>query len=267
MRVIERILGKRPSTVDLLRRADRYRRQGRYDKALTLVTDGLSRDPNNLLAHLLAAYLHVACRRIQPAKTEFRWILSRDATQPRALLGLARISLEEGDRGACLTFLNRALHFYADFPEARALLDAITAPPPPAPGTTGAAEEASVSMRLDRLHAPPGSRELFLARADGSLLFAHCHGDELPDELPAHVAQVMRLASASLTRSGLGPVRRAIIEEGDATMFLRSEAGLQLALTFPSDIEPAAGLLHMNRLCAAALNGLAPEPAPAGPSR
>jgi tetratricopeptide (TPR) repeat protein len=125
-----------PLTVpEALRRAEQRRREGRYAEASALVTRALELDRDNLHAHLLAAYLHVARRATAPAKAEFRWVLGHDANHARALIGLARVALEEGDGRACHDLLRRALRFYPDFPEAAALLDALRAresPPPPA---------------------------------------------------------------------------------------------------------------------------------------
>jgi len=110
---------REPLTVpDALRRAEQSRREGRYAEAGALVARALELDPDNLHAHLLAAYLHVARRAPAPAKAEFHWVLDRDANHARALLGLARIALEEGDAHASHDLLRRALRFYPDFPEA-----------------------------------------------------------------------------------------------------------------------------------------------------
>ena len=131
--VLERLWrpgGRRRNPTDLFGQADRLRREGRYAEATTLVTSGLALDPNSVTGHLLAAYLHAAQRTIEPAKREFRWVLGRDPVHPRALLGLARLALEEGDLVGCRECLSSALRAYPDFPEARAVLDALTAGSP-----------------------------------------------------------------------------------------------------------------------------------------
>ena len=105
------------------------RREGRYAEAASLVASGLALDPSSVTGHLLAAYLQSAQRTIEPRRTrEFRWVLGAIPPIPRALLGLARIALEEGDVVGCRECLSSALRAYPDFPEARAVLDAITAP-------------------------------------------------------------------------------------------------------------------------------------------
>ena len=107
--------GRDPISVPgALRRAEERRREGRYAEAGELVARALELDPDNLHAHLLAAYLHAARRAPERAKAEFQWVLNHDATHARALLGLARIALEEGDANACHDLLRRALRFYPD---------------------------------------------------------------------------------------------------------------------------------------------------------
>src|SRR2546421_4512770 len=143
--------GREPLSVpDALRRAELRRREGRYAEAGALVARALELDPGNLHAHLLAAYLHVARRAPAPAREEFRWVLGHDANHARALLGLARIALEEGDAHECRDLLRRALRFYPEFPEAAALLEAVrtreAAPPPPA--------NATAAPRVDRRRLP-----------------------------------------------------------------------------------------------------------------
>ena len=127
------------------------------------MASGLALDPNSVTGHLLAAYLHVAQRTIEPAKREFRWVLGRDASHPRALLGLARIALEEGDLVGCRECLSSALRAYPDFPEASAVLDALAAPPTSATPTTA-------PPRLERLRLPGAARALVLVDAQGRAL-------------------------------------------------------------------------------------------------
>src|SRR5689334_3712449 len=121
MPLLKRLWARRrtPRAVaEALRRAEQRRREGRYAEASALVAHVLELEPQNLHAHLLAAYLHVAQRTPAPAKAEFRWVLGHDANHPRALLGLARIALEENDVRVCHDLLRRALRLYPEFPEA-----------------------------------------------------------------------------------------------------------------------------------------------------
>jgi hypothetical protein len=85
-----------------------------------LVASGLLLDPDNVVGHLLAGSLHPMLREMGKARTSFERLLALEPTHPRALLGLARISLEEGDTGACTDLVRRALARYPDFPEAKA---------------------------------------------------------------------------------------------------------------------------------------------------
>src|SRR5262245_2714708 len=164
--VLERLWrpgGRRRIPTDLFGQADRLRREGRYAEAATLVTSGLALDPNSLTGHLLAAYLHAALRTIEPAKREFRWVLSRDPVHPRALLGLARLALEEGDLVGCRECLSSALRAYPYFPEARAVLDGLTASP-------RNAAPAAAPARLERVRLPGAARALVVMDAHGQVL-------------------------------------------------------------------------------------------------
>ena len=249
-----------PLTVpDALRRAEQRRREGRYAEASALVTRALELDRDNLHAHLLAAYLHVARRATAPAKAEFRWVLGHDANHARALIGLARVALEEGDGRACHDLLRRALRFYPDFPEAAALLDALRArdSPPPA---------AAPAPRVDRLRLPGTGRALIVGRADGGLIAAQPVTDEAKDVSEA-LARALRLAAAALQRCGLGPVHRAIIDDGRDAVFMRTDGDLVVSLALPRATDPPQGLLDVNRLWSATLHelGLAAATPPIAP--
>ena len=231
----------------LFREADRFRRDGRYDEAAQLVARGLMIDPASITGHLLAAYLHAARRTIEPAKQEYRWVLARDPAHPRALLGLARIGLEEGDLDACRETLRRALRAYPDFPEAQALLDGLaTRSRAPAP--------AGVRLRLDRLRAPATARGLFVVGGDGVLVSAR---PDVAADLGQRPARAVGLAAAALGRAGFGALRRGIVEDADEQHFVRADATLTLALTLPRTAHLTQGLLEVNRLWAAAQHELA----------
>ena len=247
------LIGDRePTTVpEALRRAEQRRREGRYAEAGALVARALELDPDNLHAHLLAAYLHVARRAPGPAKAEFHWVLDHDANHARALLGLARIALEEGDAHAAHDLLRRALRFYPDFPEAKALLDAVrtratarpTAPPPPAP------------PRVERLRLPGTGRALIIGRADGGLITAQPMSEDAKDVSEA-VAHMLRLAAGALKRAGLGPLHRAIVDDGHDAVFTRTDGELVVSLALPRATDPTQGLLDVNRLWSATLHEL-----------
>lgn len=237
---------RRPETAaELWRQADRLRRAGRYGEAATFVARGLSLDPASVTGHLLAAYVHAACRTAEPAKREFRWVLERDASHPRALLGLARLALEEGDVEGSRETLLRALRAYPDFPEAQALLDSLATPRPPASPTRPS---------LDRLRLPPTVRALFVLGGDGVVIASR------PDEAAAgagHIARAVGLATAALQRAGFGILRRAIVEDADEAHFLRADTALTLAVAMPRTTSVTQGLLEVNRLWAAAQHELA----------
>src|SRR5436309_6065607 len=85
--------GRDPISVPgALRRAEERRREGRYAEAGELVARAPELDPDNLPAHLLAAYLHAARRAPPRAEAEFPWGLNHDATPARGLRGPARVA-------------------------------------------------------------------------------------------------------------------------------------------------------------------------------
>lgn len=251
---------RRPaSIIKLFQQADQYRRSGRFEEAAELVAQGLRLNPNNISGHLVAAHLHAALRRIEPAKVEFQRVLSLDPSHPRALLGLARIAMEEGDFSTCTESLDRALRLYPDFPEAKALQEAVTGYAVPPPSAPQRQVSTGVSPRVDAFQAPVGSRQLILIRTDGTPVFSQ-PGDTGKEELATHVAVVSAYASAALARCGLGAFRRGIVDGASETTFLRGGAGLILSLTFPHDVEIGFGLHQTDRLWTSSLQELGLQP-------
>jgi tetratricopeptide (TPR) repeat protein len=228
--------------VEAFRRADQFRREGRLPEAMKMVAHGLRLDPDNVTGHLLAAYLHAAGRAMAPAKTEFQWVLARDPNHARALLGLARIALEEGELAECRKLLGRALRFYPDFPEAQAVLDAVVTPRAGAP-------PVAVTMTVDRLRLPENGRSLVMARHDGALVAT---GPGAVDETPraAAFARLLGVAGAALARCGFGAVRRAIVEDAEDAVFTRTDGRMFVALTLPRTTATTQGLLEVNRVWA-----------------
>ncbi len=240
---------RRPRTTGgLIRQAELYRREGRYAEAGQLVTRALHLSPRHVLAHLLRAYLHVACRETSAAKTAFAQVLALDAHQPRALLGLGRIAIEEGDVWSARTFLERALKLYPEFPEAAALLDIVVDAPvrplePHRPSPS--AVSPTPALRL----TPAGGRDLVLARADGTIVVAEAEA-ERRDALAADLAQIFRIAATTAARCGLGAVESGVIETADERTFARTDGTLVLGVTFPRAVELGFGLLAVDNLWA-----------------
>src|SRR5262249_13781081 len=115
------------SSVELLQRVERYRREGRFEDGAALTREVLGREPKNALALLLGGSLHAALRDRRAARAAFRAVLTLDPEHPRAMLALARIAFEDGEVGPAQQLLEKALRIYPDFPEALALLDATRA--------------------------------------------------------------------------------------------------------------------------------------------
>lgn len=248
-RLIGALTGRRqPSTVQLFRAAARFRDEGRFEEAAELVERGLRRDPASAVGHLMAAWLHAIFRRMDAAKAEFERVLALDATHPRALLGLARIALEANDEAAAAEHLRRAIARYPDFPEAQALLEVIEARRLPAPA---AAQRATPPLTAPRLRVPMESREVILARTDGTLLFVQPAGAR-DEALAVHAAQLSRLAAAILARARGGAFTGAVVEGGDDVSYFRADAGLIVSLTFRRDTHAARAAEHLDHVWSAA---------------
>jgi tetratricopeptide (TPR) repeat protein len=240
-------LTRPPNAATLFRRADLYRQEGRFEEAAELVAQGLRLAPSNGVGHLLSAYLHLAFRQIGPAKSELQFVLQADPYHPRALLGLAKIALEERDLAACRPFLDKALQYYPDFPEARALQEMVAGWATAVTASGQAPAYAGPPLQVEKLKPPAGGREFVLAQTDGTLVFSQ-EGDKDAEDLAAHVTQVYRIASATLQRAGLGALRRGIVQAATETSFFRSNDRLILALSFPQDVKIGFGLLETDKL-------------------
>jgi hypothetical protein len=155
-------------------------------------------------------------------------VLALDPYHPRALFGLARIALEEGDIEGCRPFLDRAIQYFPDFPEAKALQEMVATWTAPAAGVSSSIGAIST----ERLRLPPGARDLVLTHADGTLVFAQ-GGEERQKQLALHMTQVYRIASATLARAGLGALRRGVVEGASETSSLRSDGGIILGSRCP----------------------------------
>jgi tetratricopeptide (TPR) repeat protein len=231
------------SAASLFRLADQYRHEGRYEEAAELIAEGLRSAPNIAVGHLLDAYLHVVFREMPAAKASFRRVLSLDPYHPRALFGLARIALEEGDIEGCRPFLDRAIQYFPDFPEAKALQEMVATWTAPAAG----ASTATGTISTERLRLPAGAHDLVLTHADGTLVFAQ-GAEERQKHLGLHMTQVYRIASATLARAGLGALRRGVVEGASEMTFLRSDGSVILGVALPHEVEAGAGLVQVGRL-------------------
>jgi len=241
------VRGKRrqPTSAVMLRRAQRLRDEGRYRRAAGLVDETLLHDPRSVVGHLLAASLHMVLRETGQARTSFERVLALEPTQPRALLGLARVELEEGETAACCTLLNRALARYPDFPEARALLEVARGLLASADAKGDATSNAAVGA--DRLRLPAESREALFMRADATVIVAEPYGPRT-DAVAARAVKLSRVATAMLGRAGLGPLRHAVIEGAAETTYLRTDDAALLTLSFDRDVKSATAVEHLERV-------------------
>jgi tetratricopeptide (TPR) repeat protein len=236
-----------PKSVQAFRRAQRFRDEGRLEKAAALVARGLVLDSRNIVGHLLAGSIHAMLRDMRKARASFERALALDPAHPRALLGLGRIALEEGDTAASVELLGRALARYPDFPEARALLDVARSLPASSAAASPRATEPS-GIVTDRLRVPPECRETLLAQADATVIYAEPRGART-QEVATRVAKLSRLAAAMLDRAGLaGASHHAIIEGAAETTYLATDGELILTLSFGGDVKAATALAHLERV-------------------
>jgi tetratricopeptide (TPR) repeat protein len=272
---------RRPTSAQMFRQAQRLRDHGRFEDAAELVADALIREPGSVVGHLLAGSLHMTLRETGQARTSFERVLALEPTQPRALLGLARIALEDGETVACRDLLSRALARYPDFPEARALLDvarglsvgaepkhpAAPGTPAPTPAPTPIAAPAATAGRAmpaaaaradataapkelaaaERLRLPTESREALFMRPDATLVFAEPRGPRT-EAVAARAVKLARIATAVLARAGFGPLRHAVIEGAAETTYLRTDDAALLTLAFDRDVTAATAVSHLERV-------------------
>jgi len=227
----------------LFRHADRYRNQGRYEEAARLVTRGLRQAPDSTVGHLISAYLHMAARRMDQAQGEFHRVLAVDPYHPRALLGLARIHIEDQDLEGATTLLDRALQYYTDFAEARALREMLDG----WPRTQADLREAPARGFPGDPSKPARERDVIALRTDGSLILTGAD-EERGRQLAQHVMQVYRSASATLSRAGLGSLRSAVIDTGSGMTFLQRDADLVFSATLDGNVEVGTGFAQVARL-------------------
>lgn len=246
-RIWHAVRGRRaPASVQVFRQAQRFRDEGRFEEAAALITSALLLDRDNVVGLLLAGSLHAMLREMVKARAAFERVLALEPTHPRALLGLARITLEEGDTDACVDLLRRALARYPDFPEATALLEVAQSLPS---RHSAKRPPTSVTFHPDRLRLPPESREALLARADGMLMFAQPRGPRTA-EIAARAAKLCRIASAMLARAGLGALHHAVIDGAAETTYLRADGDVILTLAFARDVKASTARGHLERVWA-----------------
>lgn len=111
-----------PSFVPLARA---YRRQGRPDAALSVLLQGLERNPEHLDAHALLALVHVDAGERQKAGDEWAIILSLDPDNFDARRGLGFLALERGDLAKARTHLQAAAAARPGDPMIRQALDVL----------------------------------------------------------------------------------------------------------------------------------------------
>jgi tetratricopeptide (TPR) repeat protein len=230
----------RSTAAMLFRRADQCRNEGRFHEAARLVAEGLRQAPDSIVGHLISAYLHVARRQPGRARREFDRVLALDPYHLRALVGLARICIEDQDHEGAAALLDRTLQYYPDFPEARTLRETL--------GDRSRTPRGLRETPHEEPHAQTGERDVLAMSADGDLVLARTDDKERGEQLARHLMTVCRTASVTLSRAGLGSLRRAAIDTGASTTFVLKEADLVFSATLDGTVEIGAGFLRVGRL-------------------
>ena len=238
---------RRPTSAHMFRKAQRLRDEGRLQDANELVEAALRRDPGNVVGHLLAGSLSMALRETGQARTSFERVLALDPTQPRALLGLARLALEEGETATCRDLLTRALTRYPDFPEARALLEIARGLTVDVNSKRAATTTTNGAVRSERLQLPAECREAMFVQSDASLVFAEPRGPR-SEAAAAAAVKLARVATAMLERAGFGPLRHAVIEGAAETTYVRADDTALLTLAFDYDVKAETAVAHLERV-------------------
>src|SRR5204863_131452 len=83
-----------------------------------------------------------------------------------------------------------------------------------------------------RLHLPGTGRALIIARADGGLIASQPVAEDAKDVAEA-LAHMLHLATGALERAGLGPLHRAIVDDGHDAVFTRTDGELMVSLAPP----------------------------------
>jgi tetratricopeptide (TPR) repeat protein len=235
-----------PAAATVFRQADQCRTESRYERAAALVSRGLEQDPDSAVGHLLAGYIHVARREAGPAKLAFQRVLELDRHHPRALLGLARLAIEEDDLPRARALLDRALQVYPVFPEAAALQDIVVSRCAIAGTARAGSPSAGSSAPVDGLAA----RDIVVTRPDGALVRTTC-ADERATLVSQHMKQVLGMSSTTLARAGLGSLRRGIIDTDSGTTLVVSDVGLVFTATLDLGVDVGAALLEVERVVGA----------------
>ena len=89
----------------------------------------------------------------------------------------------------------------------------------------------------------------------GGLIASQPVAEDAKDVAEA-LAHMLHLATGALERAGLGPLHRAIVDDGHDAVFTRTDGELVVSLALPRATDPTQGLLDVNRLWSATLHEL-----------
>jgi predicted regulator of Ras-like GTPase activity (Roadblock/LC7/MglB family) len=152
------------------------------------------------------------------------------------------VAIEEGDLDGSKDLLDRALQFYADFPEALALRNLVES----WSSATIPVREPALLTACD-VELGASARDFLITREDGSPVSSRIAGERAM-VVAEHTTRVCRMASATLRRAGLGPLRGGVVETQAGRTLLVSEARLILSASFDLDIETRVGVAQIERM-------------------
>ncbi|MFV2005853.1 MAG: tetratricopeptide repeat protein [Longimicrobiales bacterium] len=107
--------------------ADAHRRAGEFDRALELLSEGLSRHPEYTSAHVVTSWVHMDRGAHDEALGTLQLILELDHDNRAGLKGLGKLLNETGDREGAIGHLARLVELEPEDLEASSLLETIQA--------------------------------------------------------------------------------------------------------------------------------------------
>ena len=134
--------------------ADAYRKAGRLDDALMVVTGGLGKHPDYLSAHIVYGRILLEKKDEPAAQAAFQKVLSLDAENIIALKSLAEIAERTGDNTGARRWLQRLVNVDAMNQEAADDLNRLGGPLPDESQEDGGAAEAAPAISFMDLEAP-----------------------------------------------------------------------------------------------------------------
>ena len=225
--------------------ADAYRKAGRIDDAIAVVTAGLTKHPDYLSAHIVLGRCHLEKKDDASARGAFERVLTLDSENIIALKSLAEIAERQGATDDARRWLQRLLTIDAMNTEAADDLQRLGGPLPDegaeaapepvaeaedvrisfadvAPEAPAIAEETTQPMAVDDVMAVPKTLERLAITPEMAKLAANETMDMMPavpppapEETPTEPVPALELETTSFTPPEEAPATSAEIQPFD----------------------------------------------------